>query len=46
MTLVARRSDHRQLIRASTARDRATKVGFDYVHSLVDDRSRLAYARS
>jgi transposase InsO family protein len=28
----------------STARDRATRVGFDYVHSLVDDRSRLAYS--
>jgi transposase InsO family protein len=25
-------------------RDRATKVGFDYVHSLVDDYSRLAYS--
>ena len=25
-------------------RDRATKVGFDYVHSLVDDHSRLAYS--
>jgi transposase InsO family protein len=24
-------------------RDRATKIGFDYVHSLVDDHSRLAY---
>ncbi|MCO7218381.1 IS481 family transposase [Klenkia sp. PcliD-1-E] len=28
----------------STSRDRATKVGFDYVHSLVDDHSRLAYS--
>jgi transposase InsO family protein len=28
----------------STARDRATRVGFDYVHSLVDDHSRLAYS--
>ena len=28
----------------STARDRKTKVGFDYVHSLVDDHSRLAYS--
>jgi transposase InsO family protein len=27
-----------------TTRDRATKVGYDYVHSLVDDRSRLAYS--
>jgi len=25
-------------------RDRSTKVGFDYVHSLVDDHSRLAYS--
>jgi transposase InsO family protein len=28
----------------STARDRATRIGFDYVHSLVDDHSRLAYS--
>src|SRR5690606_32745417 len=28
----------------SILRDRSTKVGFDYVHSLVDDRSRLAYS--
>jgi len=28
----------------STARDRSTRVGFDYVHSLVDDYSRLAYS--
>jgi transposase InsO family protein len=28
----------------STSRDRATKVGYDYVHSLVDDHSRLAYS--
>ncbi len=28
----------------STSRDRATRVGFDYVHSLVDDHSRLAYS--
>lgn len=28
----------------STARDRKTKVGYDYVHSLVDDHSRLAYS--
>jgi len=28
----------------STARDRSTKVGFDYVHSVVDDHSRLAYS--
>ena len=25
-------------------RDRSTKIGFDYVHSLVDDHSRLAYS--
>lgn len=25
-------------------RDRSTKVGYDYVHSLVDDHSRLAYS--
>ena len=28
----------------STSRDRARRVGFDYVHSLVDDHSRLAYS--
>lgn len=28
----------------STARKRSTRVGFDYVHSLVDDYSRLAYS--
>jgi transposase InsO family protein len=28
----------------STARDRKTKIGYDYVHSLVDDHSRLAYS--
>ena len=28
----------------STAKRRATPVGFDYVHSLVDDHSRLAYS--
>ncbi|MFD4184155.1 IS481 family transposase [Rhodococcus sp. NPDC058514] len=28
----------------STTRDRSTKTGFDYVHSLVDDHSRLAYS--
>ncbi len=28
----------------STSRDRATKVGYDYVHSLIDDHSRLAYS--
>jgi transposase InsO family protein len=28
----------------SIMRDRSTKVGFDYVHSLVDDHSRLAYS--
>jgi transposase InsO family protein len=30
--------------RANRSPDRATKVGFDYVHSLVDDHSRLAYS--
>ena len=29
----------------SAARDRSTRVGFDYVHSLVDDYSRLAYSQ-
>jgi transposase InsO family protein len=28
----------------STSRDRATRVGYDYVHSVVDDHSRLAYS--
>ena len=28
----------------STSRDRATRVGYDYVHSLVDDHSRRAYS--
>jgi len=28
----------------SIRRDRATRVGFDYVHSVVDDHSRLAYS--
>jgi Integrase core domain/leucine-zipper of insertion element IS481 len=28
----------------SAARDRTTRVGFDYVHSLIDDHSRLAYS--
>jgi transposase InsO family protein len=28
----------------SAARDRSTRVGFDYVHSLVDDYTRLAYS--
>jgi transposase InsO family protein len=28
----------------STARDRSQRIGFDYVHCLVDDHSRLAYA--
>lgn len=28
----------------SIRRDRHTRVGFDYVHALVDDHSRLAYA--
>src|SRR5918996_6461301 len=27
-----------------TTRDRTTKIGYDYVHSLVDDHSRLAYS--
>ncbi len=27
-----------------TTRDRTTKLGYDYVHSLVDDYSRLAYS--
>ena len=30
--------------RDARARDRTTKIGFDYVHSLVDDHSRLAYS--
>jgi transposase InsO family protein len=29
---------------ASITRDRGMRVGFDYVHSLVDDHSRLAYS--
>ena len=29
---------------ASITRDRSTRVGFDYVHSMVDDHSRLAYS--
>jgi transposase InsO family protein len=29
---------------AEITRDKATKVGYDYVHSLVDDHSRLAYS--
>jgi transposase InsO family protein len=28
----------------SITRDRSTRVGFDYVHSLIDDHSRLAYS--
>jgi transposase InsO family protein len=28
----------------SSSRDRKRKVGFDYVHSIVDDHSRLAYS--
>ena len=28
---------------ASVTRNRTTTVGYDYVHSLVDDHSRLAY---
>ncbi|WP_460624311.1 IS481 family transposase, partial [Kineococcus endophyticus] len=34
----------RALGRAGGHRDRKTKVGYDYVHSLVDDHSRLAYS--
>jgi len=30
--------------RANGNRDRKVKIGFDYVHSLVDDHSRLAYS--
>jgi transposase InsO family protein len=30
----------------STARDRSRRIGFDYVHCLVDDHSRLAYAEA
>ena len=30
--------------RRSITRDRNTRVGYDYVHSLVDDHSRLAYS--
>lgn len=30
--------------KGSTAKRKATPVGFDYVHSLVDDHSRLAYS--
>ena len=29
--------------RAHTTRDRSTPVGYDYVHSLLDDHTRLAY---
>ena len=29
---------------AALQRDRATKVGFDYVHCVIDDHSRLAYS--
>jgi len=34
----------RALGRANGNRDRKTKIGFDYVHSLVDDHTRLAYS--
>ncbi|PRY07348.1 IS30 family transposase [Kineococcus rhizosphaerae] len=34
----------RALGRAEGRRDRKTKIGYDYVHSLVDDHSRLAYS--
>jgi transposase InsO family protein len=34
----------RALGRHNRPRNRTTKVGFDYVHSLVDDHSRLAYS--
>jgi transposase InsO family protein len=30
--------------RRELTRDRTTKIGYDYVHSLVDDHSRLAYS--
>ena len=30
--------------RGAGSRDRAGKVGYDYVHSLIDDHSRLAYS--
>jgi transposase InsO family protein len=30
--------------RGAGGRDRAVKIGYDYVHSLVDDHSRLAYS--
>ena len=30
--------------RADGHRDRKTKIGYDYVHSVVDDHSRLAYS--
>jgi transposase InsO family protein len=30
----------------SIMRDRSTRVGFDYVHSLVDDHTRLAYSEA
>lgn len=30
--------------RENTPRDRKTKVGYDYVHSLIDDHSRVAYS--
>ncbi|SUF09184.1 transposase [Rhodococcus gordoniae] len=30
--------------RQNRPRNRTTKVGFDYVHSLVNDHSRLAYS--
>jgi len=30
----------------SIHRDRSTKVGYDYIHSLVDDHSRLAYSEA
>lgn len=32
--------------RENTPRDRKTKVGYDYVHSLIDDHSRLAYSEA
>ena len=30
----------------SIQRDRSTKIGYDYVHSLIDDHSRLAYSEA
>ncbi len=35
----------RALGRAAGNRNRTTKIGYDYIHSLVDDHSRLAYSQ-